>query len=553
MEYVTKRRSAPVMIVGAGPVGLMMALLLARQGIASTIVERFRTRHGAPKAHALNPRSMEICKAIGLDVARMAQVATPPQDGGWVRFMTHLSGTEIGALPYERQDNAVQSLTPTPLINLAQPDFEDFLLEMVAKTSLIVLKRGLEWMFCRQDNEGVVSTLRDIEAGQDVDLWSVYLIAADGAGSAVRRELSIGMTGEGEAQSFITMHFKANLRDIVAERPAILYWIMQPPHTGVLIAYNIDSNWCLLYPYDAERTPRDHFTPDVCQSILRQVIGRNDVALEIKHILPWMMTSEVAETYRVGRVFLVGDAAHRFPPTGGLGLNTGLQDAHNLAWKIAAVEIHGASRELLDTYETERRRVAVINAGQSLKNAQRILGLQKALRTETHDDPDALLARLADPAAQKEIQAQIDNQREHFDSLALQLGFTYGETSVHLDDISHFEPELKVGARLPHAWLSRNGKVISSLDLLDDRRFTLFVGRDGDGARQHMSFPLTVVRAQVDFHDSSGWFTGLCGLTDGGSVLVRPDGHVAEIVRSGDVDHGDAQAPNAPAAKAVAP
>lgn len=523
-------------IVGAGPVGLMMALLLARQGIGSTIVERFRTRHGAPKAHALNPRSLEICRAAGLDVDRMAQVATPRQDGGWVRFMTNLAGVEIGALPYERQDDEAKAFTPTPLINLAQPDFENFLLAMIEKTPLIVLKRGVEWVSCHQNAEIVVSTLRDTESGALHELASTYLIAADGAGSSVRRELAIEMSGDGAAHAFITMHFNANLRDVVADRPGILYWIMQPPHTGVLIAYDIESNWCLLYPYDPATTPREAFTNDYCEEVLRKVIGRDDVALELKHILPWVMMSEVADKYQVGKVFLMGDAAHRFPPTGGLGLNTGLQDAHNLAWKIAAVEKHGASSELLRTYETERRSVAVINAGQSFKNAKRILGLQKALRTETHDDPEALLARLADPDAQKEIQAQIENQQEHFDSLALQLGFTYGKAPASLGNISHFKPELKVGARLPHAWLSKDGKTISSLDLLRDTSFTLLVGKHAPAFTAPSGFPLILVRQGQDFHDPSGWFSTLLGLGERDSVLVRPDGHVAAIMRLGQTD-----------------
>lgn len=536
MKEETERQWRAATIVGAGPVGLMMALLLARQGIGSTIVERFRTRHGAPKAHALNPRSLEICKAAGLDIDRMTQSATPRQDGGWVRFMTNLAGTEIGSLPYERQDDEVRELTPTPLINLAQPDFENFLLEMVAQTPLIALRRGLEWISCRQDAEGVVSTVRDIDTGDQLELRSTYLIAADGAGSAVRRELDIGMSGDGVAQSFITMHFNANLREVVADKPGILYWIMQPPHTGVLIAYDIDGNWCLLYPYDPAVTPRETFTPDVCRDILNKVIGRDDIPLDIKHILPWVMMSEVADRYRVGHVFLVGDAAHRFPPTGGLGLNTGLQDAHNLAWKIAAVEKYGASDDLLTTYEAERRGVAVINAGQSFKNAQRILGLQKALRTETNDDPHALLATLADPAAQKEIRTQIENQREHFDSLALQLGFTYGDVPASFGNISHFKPELKVGSRLPHAWLLKDSKAISSLDLLSDTKFTLFVGEDADDLRMPQDLPLSVVRLGQDFTDESGRFTTLLGLTETHAVLVRPDGHIAALMTDGQAD-----------------
>ena len=143
------------LVVGAGPVGLMTAIMLARHGLRSIIVERFETRHGAPKAHALNPRTLEICRSIGLDVEAMKRRGTPTADGGWVRFVTTLAGEEIGVMPYERQDEQVRAVTPTPLINLAQPLFEDVLLEQVAQSPLIELRRGVAWTGCPQSDEGV--------------------------------------------------------------------------------------------------------------------------------------------------------------------------------------------------------------------------------------------------------------------------------------------------------------------------------------------------------------------------------------------------------------
>ncbi len=524
---------ATTLVVGAGPVGLMVAILLARQGLRSIIVERFRTRHGAPKAHALNPRSMEICRAAGLDTDAMKRRATPVADGGWVRFVTTLAGEEIGVLPYERQDDQVRDMTPEPLINLAQPLFEDFLLEEVARSPLIELRRGVLWRGCEQTADAVTSMLEDTDTREPTRLTTGYVIAADGAGSAVRHELGISMVGDAASQAFITIHFEANLRGVVGDRPGILYWIMQPPHAGVLIAYDIDRNWCMLYPHDPALSPRESFTPEVCERILRHAIGDSDVAIEIKHVLPWALMSEVAERYRSGRVFLVGDAAHRFPPTGGLGLNTGLQDAHNLTWKIAAVEQGHATDRLLDTYHSERHAVATINSAQSYKNAQRILKLQIALKSGDADDAGALLRRLHDPLAQADIQQQIENQREHFDSLALQLGFRYGPDGYEFRDVSDFKPALLAGGRLPHAWLERDGKILPLLDLLDDRRFTLLVGRshaaalvDSNIAETHVK----LVTEGLDFEDPGGALRRFVNLADGESVLVRPDGHVAAVI-----------------------
>ncbi len=527
------------LVVGAGPVGLMTAILLARHGLRSTVIDRFGMRHGAPKAHALNPRSLEICRSAGLDMEAMKRRATPSEDGGWVRFVTTLAGEEIGVMPYERQDEQVLDVTPTPLINLAQPSFEDVLLEEIARSPLIEVRRGQRWVGCEQTSDAVSSTLEDVETGERSRLTTRYVIGADGAGSAVRRELGVEMVGDDTTQAFITIHFAANLRDVVADRPAILYWIMQPPHAGVLIAYDIDRNWCMLYPHDPAVTPRESFTPEVCEEILRHAIGGGDHAIEIKHILPWMLMSQVADRYRVGNVFLVGDAAHRFPPTGGLGLNTGLQDAHNLAWKMAAVVQGRASDRLLDSYHTERHAVAVTNSSQSYSNAQRILKLQMALTSGEANDAGALRRRLSDPVAQADVRRQVANQREHFDSLALQLGFVYGPPSKdEMVDVSDFRPKLVVGGRMPHAWLAQDGVVLPLLDLLDDKSFTLLVGQHAarlEGATLSDA-PVKVVVEGVDFTDPQGGLHRFVNLDAGEAVLVRPDGHVAAIIPSSDSD-----------------
>ena len=523
------------LVVGAGPVGLMTAILLARQGLRSIVIERFKTRHGAPKAHALNPRTLEICRSAGFDMEALKSGATPAADGGWVRFVTTLAGEEIGVMPYERQDEQVREVTPTPLINLAQPLFEDFLLAEVARSPLIELRRGLSWAGYEQSGEAVTSLLEDTETQERTRVATRYVIGADGAGSAVRRALGVEMVGDSASQAFITIHFAANLRDIVGSRPGILYWIMQPPHTGVLIAYDIEHRWCMLYPHDPSVTPRESFTPEMCTEILRHAIGGGEHDIEIKHVLPWALMSQVADRYRVGQVFLVGDAAHRFPPTGGLGLNTGLQDAHNLAWKIAAVEQGRASDALLDSYHIERHAVAVINSAQSYKNAQRILKLQLALKSADGDDAGALERRLRDPVAQADIQAQVANQREHFDSLALQLGFVYGPDGTDIADVSDFRPRLVIGGRLPHAWLERDRTVVPLLDLLDDRRFTLLVGEGRASRLDHAALssttPVKVVVEGVDFSDPHGSLRHFADLAGGVAVLVRPDGHVSAIIQ----------------------
>jgi hypothetical protein len=244
------------------------------------------------------------------------------------------------------------------------------------------------------------------------------------------------------------------------------------------------------------------------------------------------MTAQIAARYRHGRIFLAGDAAHRFPPSGGLGLNTGIADAHNLAWKIAALRRGWAAPDLLDTYETERRPVAVANSQQSLVNAKLIRELFDRLgyTADPGQSERRFAERLADPETRAIIAQNIDAQRQHFDSLALQLGYVYGEAGVPPADVSRYEPSFRVGARMPHAWIERAGRPASTLDLLSDTGFTLLVGRDGDAweaAARAQTAPIRVARLGRDFADPAGSWATQSGIDPCGALLVRPDGHVA--------------------------
>ena len=185
----------PILIVGGGPVGLLGAQLLGRQGLKVLRVEKYPSRLEAPKAHALNPRSLEICAAAGLSMDAIHAVATPTEEGRFVRFVETLSKPDIGVMAYERQDEAVREVTPWPLINIEQPNFEAVLEVAVAKQPTVEVRRGVEWLGCEQGEGHVTSTLKDRETGQEITVRSRYLIAADGAGSPVRDSLGIPMDG----------------------------------------------------------------------------------------------------------------------------------------------------------------------------------------------------------------------------------------------------------------------------------------------------------------------------------------------------------------------
>src|SRR2546425_7567776 len=193
----------PVLVVGAGPVGLMASLLLARRGVRNLVVDRREGPHRAPQAHVVNPRTLEICRAAGVDMARVCARATRREDASHVVWMTKLAGNEVGRLSYERQGDAHLRYTPTPLLSLSQHLFEPILLDRVREESAAEVRYRHQWSALEQDGDGVTSRIDDLETGRSYDVRSRWVLAADGAGSRVRQALDIEMVGPDRLQSFV--------------------------------------------------------------------------------------------------------------------------------------------------------------------------------------------------------------------------------------------------------------------------------------------------------------------------------------------------------------
>ena len=525
---------APVLVVGGGPVGLVASILLAQQGIAHGVVERRTSIAEAPAAHVVNARTFEVLRGAGVDMGAVAAACKSPADAGSVRWMTTLFGDELGSLPFERQGDDVLALSPTPLRNLSQHRLEPILVEHVRTQRDAVLLQGCEWISCEQDAAGVTSELREVATGRRRRVRSRWLFATDGAGSGVRRSLGIEPVGPARIASFVMIHFESDLRARVGRRPAVLYWTTAPCAGGTFVAHDIDSTWVYMHAFDAERESLADYGAARCTEIVRRAMGDARAVIPIRTISTWHMTAQVAARYRERRVFLAGDAAHRFPPTGGLGLNTGVQDAHNLVWKLAAVEAGWAPPSLLDSYEAERQPVARENADVSLRNAARLLEVTQALATE---DDGGRAAR---------VSAAIANQAEHFDMLGLQLGFHYERGAVVADGtpppavanpVRDFVPTGRPGARLPHAWIDG---ARSTLDLVPHDRFALVTGAAGDAWRAAAAAietpPLAHVAIGRDVPDRDGAWAAALGIERDGALLVRPDQHVAWRAARGSAD-----------------
>jgi putative polyketide hydroxylase len=528
-----KSAETPVLIVGGGPVGLACALLLGRFGVPFLLVERHPGTSTHPKAMAVMLRTAELLRQWGvIDEMRAAGV---PQD--WLRqmlFARSLTGEAFGTL--EVQGYELTDVSPTQALRCPQTATEAALRRAAEATGRGRLRFNLEMTGFEQDAEGVTATLHDRASGRTETARARYMLAADGAASGVREKLSIACEGPGDMGHFANIYHRADLGDRLGDRKPFMANIISETMGGGYVAVNGRDLWLLHVYLEPKDRPED-ITPAVAVDLVRKATGASDIEPEILSIGFWVMSAQIAGRFRERRVLLVGDAAHRTTPVGGLGMNTDLQSAHNLIWKLAAVLNGVAGERLLDTYETERRPVAALNTAVSKERAEQVFDVGAAA---ARGDFDA-------------IRAWVAGMRQHRESrLGQDLGYTFESSAIvpdgtapveRADPIADYVPNARPGARAPHLWLERGRERLSTLDLFDTA-FVVLTGANGDPwreaaaelRRQHR-IPLEVYRvgsgAAADLVDRAGIFPDLYGMEGGGgAVLVRPDGFVAWRQRS---------------------
>ncbi|KAG8148397.1 FAD-dependent monooxygenase [Burkholderia catarinensis] len=536
-------RERPVAIVGGGPVGLLLALFLDRHGIASVVFNRELDSRWHPKGSTHNSRTMEHYRRLGISdaVRALGLPADHPRD---VAYFTRLADWELTrlAMGSERErmhaartaDDADQ--VPEPLLRTNQMYVEQFLLAHARTRPNIDLRFG--WCVSRfeQDAAGVTLDAEATDGSVPGEQWrAAYLVGCDGGQSFVRRALGICYLGpSGASDGFLSgrmlsshVRIPALHRELLKGRESWMYNVMAPGSRMLLISLDGADEFLLMSKADDEDTLPDDAT--VIRRI-REGVGR-PVEVEVLAHAPWQGgVALVAQRYSEGRAFLCGDAVHLFSPTGGFGMNTGIDDAANLAWKLAGAVQGWAGPALLASYEAERRPIALRNTAAARRLTQRVGEVRVPAEVEaTGAQGEAARARLGEA-----LQAF----RAQFDAIGVELGARYDGSSIVWpdgeapdDDPLTYRPSSVPGGRLPHLWLTgADGARRSVFDLLGTGFTLLRVGTvaeppaPDDGvarlveAARIRAIPLSIAEVVSD---------AVPALYERRLVLVRPDQHVA--------------------------
>jgi len=558
----------PVLIVGGGGAGLTASMLLSTLGVESLLVSALPTTSILPKAHVLNQRTMEILRDVGVADAVYAR-GTPPQHMQATAWYAGLAGAhpdtgrriahmeawgDGGRNPHWAAASACRST------NLPQIRLEPILRARAEALAPGRVRFAHELVDFSQDAEGVRAEVLDRDAGARYLVRADYLLACDG-GRTVGPKLGVALEGQRNLASEVSFHVTADLSRWSRDPDVLIrwLWLAESGALAVLVPmgperWGADSEeWVfhLNYPADDARSLDDARV----EADMRRALGIGELPVTIHKISRWSLEGVLAERFRVGRAFLVGDAAHRHPPTGGLGLNAAIQDAHNLCWKLAAVLRGQASDALLDSYEPERRAVTGRNVERALESALNQLRVGQVLGLDPKAGADANWAALGrlwsarpeDVEHHRETLRMFASQSMEFSEHNVECGYTYASGAVvadgtpapvPVDDIRVYVPSTRPGAPLPHAELDGpDGERLPLMDLVAPGRFLLIAGEDGaawceaaERVAKRLELPLDAIRIGHlggEYRDPRSSWARQREISPQGALLVRPDRFVA--------------------------
>ncbi|MER7841038.1 FAD-dependent monooxygenase [Streptomyces sp. NPDC096040] len=549
-----------VLIVGSGPAGAAAALALSTYGVPNMVVTRYASLADTPRAHITNQRTMEVLRDLGVEQEVVAK-ATPQHLMANTTFCTSLAGEELGRVRSWGNDPLVQAAhdlaSPTRMCDMPQHLMEPVLVDAAIARGT-VFRHSTVYKSYTQDADGVTVTVEDRVRGDEYTVRAKYLIGADGGRSKVAEDAALPMGGQMGVAGSINIVFDADLGKYTAHRPSTLYWVLAPGATvggigaGLVRCVRPWTEWMIVWGYDVTAGAPD-LTTEYAESVVRQLVGDDDIPVTVRSSSAWTVNEMYAETYSNGRVFCAGDAVHRHPPSNGLGSNTSVQDSYNLAWKLKLVLDGTAGPGLLDSYTAERAPVGrqiVTRANKSIGETAPIfealdgltpqtpeqLWANIAARKEATDAAEKQRARLREAIAYKvyEFNAHgVDlNQRYSPESSAAVVPDGTPDPGFARDPELYHQPSSRPGAKLPHAWITSGTRTVSTLDTVGKGRFALLTGIGGAGwlraaDAQDLDIATVVIGPGQEYEDPYGDWARLSEVSDAGALLVRPDGYVA--------------------------
>jgi 2-polyprenyl-6-methoxyphenol hydroxylase-like FAD-dependent oxidoreductase len=506
----------PVLIVGGGLVGLSTAMFLAQQGIGAIVAERLRGASELPRAAHFHLRTLELLRSAGIEeqVRRQSEREFTPE--GAIVALESLAGKQIAAF-VPSLNEGVEAVSPCRRLFITQPGLEPILRARAEQAGARVLD-GHELIGLTQDHDGLTATIRDVDTRGQRQLRVQYLVGADGPHSKTRELLGIPMDGRGSFSNSLTIYFRADVAQLMAGRNLSVMYIINQTLSGFMrLDKQSQSGFLAVNTVgDPSRPDAGNAAADTSEQrlleLVRAGIGVADIAVKIEGVARWRAVSDSARRYQQGRAFLAGDAAHVMPPNGGFGGNTGIQDAHNLAWKLALVLKGAAGPTLLSSYDEERRPVGKFTVEQAYTR---------------------YVTRTAPHLGARDFEPQVPE-------LNIELGTLYRSGAILPEDAVealHEDPRQSLGrpgSRAPHLWLEREGKRFSTLDLFGTS-FVLLAGPRGDAwrsaareaSRDLAGLDLDACVVGTDLADPTELFLATYGLTASGASLIRPDGFVA--------------------------
>lgn len=545
-----------ILIIGAGPAGLTAAAVLARHGASAITITKYQGTADSPRAHITNQRTVEIMRDLGIEDAVMAEAMPQHQMGNQV-FATSFAGQELcrmmtwGAGTDRKAE--YEAASPSMMCNAPQHMLEPLILS-VAQRHNADIRFGHELIGLRQDADAVTATVRERATGREYEIRARYAVGCDGARSTVADQIGFEIEGQMGLGDAFTVWLEADLTRYTKHRSGALFMVCEPGSEIWLSAWTCVKPWTewnplfLRFGLDGAESSEE--------AVLKRVhaaIGDPSVDVKIKKISNWQINHAVAAQYRMGRVFVAGDAAHRHPPANGLGSNTSIQDSYNLAWKLALVTQGKAGEGLLDSYNAERKPVGRQVVDRANKSVAELGPWTEAIGLRPNQTKEEAWANLNELYGDSETGAKrreallagLDAMNWQFNAIGVELGQRYESSAIVSDGTPfpphdrdpelHYHPTTHPGAHLPHVWLEHDRERISTIDLARGGRFVLLTGIGGENwlsAAEQVGREMGVEIAGFSvglgqaYNDVIGEWTRRREITDHGCLLVRPDGYI---------------------------